>query len=115
MSLGDFTHRNGEMAFIFIAFHKSGRAVVELANTLRNEHGGKIAIADFLNSGIKDRMLGSQGSASRHRQPCGTVGLTQSRDVAQTVILTHSKHILPLLFASTILEETYALFALGIT
>ena len=64
MSLGDFTHRNGEMAFIFIAFHKSGRAVVELANTLRNEHGGKIAIANFLNSGIEDRMLGSQGSAS---------------------------------------------------
>ncbi len=37
---------------------------IELANTLRNEHGGEIAIADFLNSGIEERVLSSQGSAS---------------------------------------------------
>jgi len=64
MSFGDFTHRNGEMAFVFVTFHKGGRTVVELANALRNEHGRKIAIANFFNSGIKECMLSSQGSAS---------------------------------------------------
>jgi hypothetical protein len=64
MSFGNFTHRNGEMAFVFITFHKGWRTVVELANTFRNEHGRKIAVANFLNSGIKECMLVSQGSAS---------------------------------------------------
>jgi len=64
MSLGDFTYRNGEMALIAIVLHQGRRAVIELANTLRNEHGGEIAITDFLDSGIEERMLGSQGSAS---------------------------------------------------
>jgi hypothetical protein len=45
-------------------FHEGARAMVELANTLRNQHGGEIAIADLLNRGIEERMLGSQGSAS---------------------------------------------------
>ena len=61
---GDFTHSNSEMAFILFMFYEGGRAMVELANTLRNQHGGEIAIADFLNRGIEERMLGSQGSAS---------------------------------------------------
>ena len=38
--------------------------MVELANTLRDQHGGNIAIADLLNSGIEERMLSSQGLAS---------------------------------------------------
>jgi hypothetical protein len=64
MSFSDFTHGNGEMAFVFIILHEGWRAVVELTNALRNEHGRKIAIANFLNSGIEECMLGSQGSAS---------------------------------------------------
>ena len=64
MSLGDFPHSNGEMALIAFVFHQGRRAVIELANTLRNEHGGEIAITDLLNSGIEERMLSSQGSAS---------------------------------------------------
>jgi hypothetical protein len=64
MSFGDFTHSNGEMALVFITLHEGWRAVVELTNTLCNEHGRKIAITDFLNSGIEECMLGSQGSAS---------------------------------------------------
>jgi len=64
MSLGDFTHSNGEMALIAVMLHQGWGAVIELANTLRNEHGGEIAITDFLNSGIEERMLSSQGSAS---------------------------------------------------
>jgi hypothetical protein len=64
MSFGDFTHSNGEMAFIFITLHEGWGAVVELTNTFRNEHGRKVAIADFFNSGIEECMLGSQGSAS---------------------------------------------------
>ena len=34
MSLGDFTHSNGEMALIAVVLHQSRRAVIELANTL---------------------------------------------------------------------------------
>jgi hypothetical protein len=64
MSRGDFTHSNGEMALINVVLHQSRRTVIELANTLCNEHGGEIAITDFLNSGIEERMLSSQGSAS---------------------------------------------------
>jgi hypothetical protein len=64
MSLGDFPYSNGEMALIAFVFHQGRRAVIELANTLCNEHGGEITITDFLNSGIEERMLGSQGSAS---------------------------------------------------
>ena len=64
MSLGDFTHRNSEMALIAFVLHQGRRAVIELADTLRNEHSGEIAITDFLNSGIEERMLSSQGSAS---------------------------------------------------
>src|SRR5215813_412748 len=64
VSFGDFTHSNSEMAFILFMFYEGRGAVVELANTLRNQHGGEIAIADFLNRGIEERMLGSQGSAS---------------------------------------------------
>jgi hypothetical protein len=64
MSLGDFTHSNGEMALIAFMLHQGSRTVIELADTLRNEHGSEIAITDFLNSGIEERMLGSQGSAS---------------------------------------------------
>jgi len=64
MSFGDFTHSNGEMALVFITLHEGWCAVVELTNTLCNEHGRKIAITDFLNSGIEECMLGSQGSAS---------------------------------------------------
>jgi hypothetical protein len=64
MSLGDLTHDNCEMAFIFFTFYEGTGAVVELANTLRNQHGSKIAIADFLNRGIEERMLSSQGLAS---------------------------------------------------
>jgi len=61
---GDLTYSNSEIAFIFFMFHEGARAMVELANTLRNQHGGEIAIADLLNRGIEERMLGSQGSAS---------------------------------------------------
>jgi len=64
MSLGDFTHSNGEMALIAVMLHQGRRAVIELANTLCNEHGGEITITDLLNSGIEERMLSSQGSAS---------------------------------------------------
>jgi len=64
MPFGDFTYGNGEMAFLFITFHEGWGAVVKLTNTFCNEHGRKIAIADFLNSGIEECMLGSQGSAS---------------------------------------------------
>jgi len=64
MSLGDLTHSYSKMAFVFFSFHEGRGAVVELANTLRNQHGGEIAIADFFNSGIEERMLGSQSSAS---------------------------------------------------
>jgi len=64
MSLGDFPHSNGEMALIAFVFYQGRCAVIELANTLRNEHRGEIAITDFLNSGIEERMLSSQGSAS---------------------------------------------------
>jgi hypothetical protein len=64
MSLGDFTYSNGEMALIAFILHQGRSAVIELTNTLCNEHGGEIAIADFLNGGIEKRMLGSQGSAS---------------------------------------------------
>ena len=64
MSLGDFTHSNGEMALIAFVLNQGRRAMIELANTLRNEHGGEIAITDSLNSGIEERMLSSQGSAS---------------------------------------------------
>ena len=64
VSFGDFTHSNSEMAFILFMFYEGGGAVVELANTLRNQHGGEIAITNFLNRGIEERMLGSQGSAS---------------------------------------------------
>jgi hypothetical protein len=64
MSLGDFTHRNGEMALIDVMLHQGRGAMIELANALRNEHGGEIAITDFLNSGIEERVLSSQGSAS---------------------------------------------------
>jgi hypothetical protein len=64
MPFGDFTHGNSEMAFIFFMCDEGARAMVELANTLRNQHGGEIAIADLLNRGIEERMLGSQGSAS---------------------------------------------------
>jgi len=64
MSLGDFTHSNGEMALINVILHQSRGAMIELANTLRNEHGGEVAIADFLNCGIEERVLSSQGSAS---------------------------------------------------
>lgn len=34
--------------------------MMELANTFRNQHGGKVAITHFLDSGIKERMLDSQ-------------------------------------------------------
>jgi len=61
---GDLTHRNSEMAFMFFMVHEGGGAMVELANTLRNQHGGEIAIADLLNRGIEERMLGSQSSVS---------------------------------------------------
>jgi len=64
MSLGDFTHSNGEMALINVILHQGRGAMIELANTLCNEHGGEIAIADLLNSGIEERVLSSQGSAS---------------------------------------------------
>jgi hypothetical protein len=64
MALGDFTHSNGEMALIVVMLHQGWCAVIELTNTLGNEHGGEIAITDLLNSGIKERVLGSQGSAS---------------------------------------------------
>jgi len=64
MSLGNFTHSNGEMALIAIMLHQGRGTVIELTNTLRNEHGAEIAITDFLNSGIEERMLSSQGSAS---------------------------------------------------
>ena len=82
MSFGDFTHSNGEMTLIAFVLYQGRRAVIELADTLRNKHGGEIAITDFLNSGIEERMLSSQGSASWHRQPCDTVPLTyeQQRD-----------------------------------
>jgi hypothetical protein len=60
MSLGNLTDSNCEMAFIFLTFHKGACAMVELANTLRNQHGGEITIADFLNGGIEERMLSSQ-------------------------------------------------------
>jgi hypothetical protein len=52
------------MALIAVMLHQGWGAMIELANTLRNEHGGEIAITDFLNSGIEERMLSSQGSAS---------------------------------------------------
>jgi hypothetical protein len=64
MSLGDFTHSNDEMALIAYVLHQGRRTVIELADTLRNKHGGEIAITDLLNSGIEERMLSSQGSAS---------------------------------------------------
>jgi len=64
MFLGDFTHSNGGMALIAVMLHHGRRVVIELANTLRNEHSGEIAITNFLNSGIEERMLSSQGSAS---------------------------------------------------
>jgi hypothetical protein len=64
MSLSDFTHSNGEMALIAFILHQGRGAVIELTDTLCNEHGGEIAIPNFLNSGIEERMLGSQGSAS---------------------------------------------------
>jgi hypothetical protein len=52
------------MALIVVMLHQGWCAVIELTNTLGNEHGGEIAITDLLNSGIKERVLGSQGSAS---------------------------------------------------
>jgi hypothetical protein len=64
MALGDFTHSNGEMALIVVMLDQGRCAVIELTNTLGNEHGGEIAITNFLNSGIEERVLGSQGSAS---------------------------------------------------
>jgi len=64
MAFGDFTYGNGEMALIVVMLHQGRCAVIELTNTLGNEHGGEIAITDLLNSGIKERVLGSQGSAS---------------------------------------------------
>jgi hypothetical protein len=64
MSLGDFTHSNDKMALIAGVLHQGRRTVIELADTLRNKHGGEIAITDLLNSGIEERMLSSQGSAS---------------------------------------------------
>jgi len=61
---GDLTHGNSKKTFIFFIVNEGARAMVELANTLRNQHGGEITIADSLNRGIEERMLGSQGSAS---------------------------------------------------
>jgi hypothetical protein len=64
MALGDFTYSDGEMALIVVMLHEGRCAVIELTNTLCNEHGGEVAITDFLNSGIEERVLSSQGSAS---------------------------------------------------
>lgn len=57
MSLGNLTHGYSEIAFVFITGYVRWSAMMQLADTLGNQHGGKIAISDLSDSGIEEFVL----------------------------------------------------------